>query len=153
MGTSMSKGRPSRRRPKQTRPPKNSAKKNPDLVQVTEAFSGPLPPPDVLERYNSIAPGAADRIITMAEEETTHRRKLEQDIVHNGYEEAKRGQIFALFIGALGIIAGETVAVLGAQWAGAVIGGGTVVGLVSVFILGREANRSHQQDKTRLPRD
>ncbi len=147
MGTSMSKGRPSRRRPKQNPPPKKTR------TVVTEAFSGPLPPPDALERYNSIAPGAADRIITMAEEETTHRRKLEQDIVHNGYEEAKRGQIFALFIGALGIIAGATVSVLGAQWAGAVIGGSTVMGLVSVFILGREANRSHQQDKTRLPRD
>ena len=26
------------------------------VVQVTEQFSGPLPPPDVLERYNQVAP-------------------------------------------------------------------------------------------------
>lgn len=53
------------------------------VVHVTEQFSGPLPPPDVLERYNQVTPEAANRIITMAEQETGHRRNMEQIIVSN----------------------------------------------------------------------
>ena len=33
-----------------------------------EAFAGPLPPPQVLEKYNQTVPDAANRIIKMAEE-------------------------------------------------------------------------------------
>ena len=47
------------------------------VVQVTEQFSGPLPPPDVLERYNQVVPDAANRIIAMAEQETGHRRNIQ----------------------------------------------------------------------------
>ena len=31
------------------------------------AFKGPLPPPELLERYNQIVPNGADRIVAMAE--------------------------------------------------------------------------------------
>ena len=51
------------------------------VVQVTEQFSGPLPPPDVLEKYNQVAPEAANRIIAMAEQETGHRRDMERMII------------------------------------------------------------------------
>lgn len=73
------------------------------IVQVTEQFSGPLPPPDVLERYNQIAPDAANRIIAMAEQETGHRRNMEQIIVSNEYREARMGQVCAVIIGSLAI--------------------------------------------------
>ena len=62
------------------------------VVQVTEQFSGPLPPPDVLERYNQVAPDAANRIIAMAEQETGHRRDIERLSVSNEYKEARVGQ-------------------------------------------------------------
>jgi len=32
------------------------------------SFSGPLPPPEILEKYNQVVPGLAERIITMAEQ-------------------------------------------------------------------------------------
>lgn len=117
------------------------------IVQVTEQFSGPLPPPDVLERYNQIAPDAANRIIAMAEQETGHRRNMEQIIVSNEYREARMGQVCAVIIGSLAIIAGATISVLGAQLAGAAIGGSGVIGLVSVFVFGRQGDRPHKQDK------
>ncbi len=40
-------------------------------------YSGPIPDPDSLARYNSIVPGSADRIIKMAENEASHRHKTE----------------------------------------------------------------------------
>ncbi|WP_175201656.1 DUF2335 domain-containing protein [Achromobacter insolitus] len=42
-----------------------------------QAYEGPIPPPALLEHYNEIVPGAAERIIAMAESETAHRRQME----------------------------------------------------------------------------
>ena len=36
---------------------------------IETTFSGPLPPPDVLQQYQDTLPNAADRIFTMAEKE------------------------------------------------------------------------------------
>lgn len=45
---------------------------------VHQEFSGPLPPPAALENYEKILPGAAERIIILAEGEASHRRDIEK---------------------------------------------------------------------------
>ena len=47
------------------------------------------------------------------------------------------GQLCGLIIGMTAIISGTLAAYHGKEWAGAFIGGGGVIGLVSVFVLGR----------------
>jgi uncharacterized membrane protein len=54
------------------------------------AFQGPLPPPDVLERYNLVVPNGAERIMAMAESQVHHRQKLES-IVVSGTQRLKSG--------------------------------------------------------------
>ena len=44
------------------------------LQQVT---TGPIPSPEILEKYNAIIPGAAERILIMAESEAKHRHQNE----------------------------------------------------------------------------
>lgn len=46
--------------------------------QSVMAYSGPIPPPESLEKYNDIVPGAAERIIGMAEKEQVHRHTIEE---------------------------------------------------------------------------
>ena len=46
-------------------------------LQQSTSFSGPLPHPEILERYNSAVPGGAERIIAMAEKQSDHRMRLE----------------------------------------------------------------------------
>ncbi len=36
------------------------------------SFSGPLPPPEVFAKYEQILSGSADRILKMAENQSTH---------------------------------------------------------------------------------
>ena len=43
-------------------------------VAVSQSFSGPLPPPEVLEHYERIAPGTAERLLAMAESQSAHRQ-------------------------------------------------------------------------------
>ena len=47
-------------------------------LQVTAIHAGPLPPPKQLSEYEEICPGAAERIIQMAESQITHRQELEK---------------------------------------------------------------------------
>ena len=48
-------------------------------AQHSEAFSGPIPPPDLLEKYNNIIPNGADRILAMAEQQQAHRQFMEKN--------------------------------------------------------------------------
>lgn len=104
--------------------------------QVKAEFGGPLPPPDALEKYERVSPGAAKRIIAMVEKQISHRRELEKTFV----EQASKGQNYTVTLGALAILSGTIAGILGAQWTGSVIGGLGMVGLVYVFIRGRRGN-------------
>jgi uncharacterized membrane protein len=42
-----------------------------------QRFEGPIPPPAVLQGYEQILPGAAERILRMAEQQAAHRHSLE----------------------------------------------------------------------------
>jgi uncharacterized membrane protein len=43
-------------------------------------FRGPLPPPELLEHYEKVLPGGAERIFRMAENEQEHRHALEKTL-------------------------------------------------------------------------
>jgi len=80
------------------------------VFQKQQVFSGPLPPPKHLAEYEKIVPGAAERIILMAEREQEHIHKLEdeqqemsQKIVSADIKSSKRGEWFGFIIGVLGI--------------------------------------------------
>lgn len=107
-------------------------------VQVTQVHVGPLPSPDDLQRYDEIQPGLAGRIVQMAENEARHRHDMDKTVMQNTFRERRLGQVLGFAIGVFTIAAGAYVAVSGAQAAGAIISGSAVVGLVSVFVLGRK---------------
>lgn len=53
---------------------KNHSTNSENKVTVQGLFyQGPIPPPEVLEKYEKISPGFADRIVKMAEIEQEHR--------------------------------------------------------------------------------
>lgn len=45
------------------------------IVARAESFAGPLPPPDLLKKYDEVLPGMAKRILAMAEEEQRIRHE------------------------------------------------------------------------------
>lgn len=107
-------------------------------VQIHHAaFHGPMPPPSLLLGYENIVPGAAERILRMAEEDSKHMREMDKAALDAAAREVKRGQIFGLLIGLAALGASMLAIAMGAPTVAGVIGGTTVVGLVSVFIVGR----------------
>ena len=56
---------------------------NSEQIVVSHQFSGPIPPPDTLAKYDSIVAGAAERILKMAENEATARIRNEEKLIEN----------------------------------------------------------------------
>lgn len=108
--------------------------------------SGPIPSPDSLGKYNSIIPNGADRIMKMAERQQEHRMKIEDKVITSQSKQSILGQIFGLFIGVLGIAGGVILGIYGNPYVGGVIGGGTVVSLVTVFVLGKKYQKKNTEE-------
>ena len=68
------------------------------MVMRSEMYSGPIPPPEALARYEEIQPGAADRILTMAEKQQEHRMSLETKAIGGQVDQSKRGQLFGFIL-------------------------------------------------------
>jgi uncharacterized membrane protein len=113
-----------------------------------ESFSGPLPPPQVLSDYERIVPGSAAKILNMAVGQSEHRKSLEAKVIDSNITNSRLGLYFGLVIGLVGIIAGTYLGLYDKQIAGGVIGGGSLVSLVGVFIYG-----SQQRQKERSGRE
>jgi len=77
----------------------------------------------------------------MAENQQGHRMKIEANVIHGQTLQSKLGQIFGLIIGLAGIGSGTYLASIGATVVGGIIAGGTVVSLVSVFVIGKRIQR------------
>lgn len=62
-----------------------------EIAVTAERFAGPLPHPDILERYDKIVPGLAERIVKMAEGQSQHRQGLEHMVVQSNTRAAGPG--------------------------------------------------------------
>ena len=105
------------------------------------SHSGPLPDADTLIKYNSVIPKGADRIMKMAEAQQFHRMSMENKVITSQSSQSKLGQIFGLIIGIIGIGSGTFLAAMGETTVGGIIAGGTVVSLVSVFVIGKNIQK------------
>jgi uncharacterized membrane protein len=59
---------------------------------------GPLPPASEFAGYESALPGAADRILTMAEKASAHVHESENAMIQGAIKSDARGQYFGFII-------------------------------------------------------
>lgn len=143
-----SSGNPVAVPPKQVAPP--ATQEVPGRLAVTRqsySFSGPLPPPEVLGLYNELIPTSAERLLAAFEGQQHHRQGIENRVIDSGIKRSWYGLWCALAVSLSGIGVAGLAVVYEQQWAASVIGGGTLVGLVTAFITGRS-----QQEKERSQR-
>ncbi len=116
-----------------------NASSNDEAAQTVSAYwNGPLPPPAVLEDFDRVVPGGAERIFAAWEGETAHRHALEKRNLLLSAVDTILGKVFAfLFVcGALG--ACIYTAAIGANWVAAILGSGTIASVVWAFVKQRE---------------
>lgn len=106
------------------------------MVEST-TFAGPIPPPEILARYNEIIPDGANRILKMAELQSSHRIELETIVIKGDNRRANWGLVTGFTIGVLIIVLSFILILKGHDRAGTVLGTTDLIGLVSVFVFGR----------------
>jgi uncharacterized membrane protein len=74
-------------------------------VQTRERFQGPLPEPEMLERYKNAGPSFPERIMCMAEAHNAADVKIKDRISLSNLIVPIIGQVFTLILGVGGIIA------------------------------------------------
>jgi uncharacterized membrane protein len=99
----------------------------------------------MLQGYEDACPGAASRILEMAEREAVHRRDLETkaldaqiDGMKRQFHEARIGQLCAWSISICFLGIGSYVAIHGQPWVGGLFGTMGISGIVANFIHGRQ---------------
>ncbi|MDR2580086.1 MAG: DUF2335 domain-containing protein [Fibromonadaceae bacterium] len=69
-----------------------------DITIQSIAYYGPLPTATEFSGYEQVLPGAAGRILALAEKEAEHRRKNENKLLEESVSLSRKGQIFAFII-------------------------------------------------------
>ena len=100
-------------------------------------WQGPLPPPDALQAFEDIEPGAAAQIIEEFRAEAAHRRKQEDREARLRVRETHVGQglAIAFVVMMVGLIAFAIW--MRAPWVAGVLGTGVIAAGVVAFIRGR----------------
>ena len=124
--------------------PKNSAQM---VVAGSVSFSGPLPHPELLQKYNDVIPNGAERIMQMAEQQQQHRHELEATVVKGNVSSETRGQYIGAIIAVVVLGSGTYLAAIGHAITGSIFVGVDLVALVSVFVLGKRAQRQELEKK------
>lgn len=122
-------------------------------IQTSVEYAGPLPHPSLLREFDSVVPGSAKRIIRMAEKQTEHRQSLEKTVIYGDSKRAFYGLWVGAFV-ALCVLAGAVFLIYsGHDWAGVIVAGLDIVGLVSVFVYGTSSRQSERIKKNKIMRE
>lgn len=100
-----------------------------------------------LRGYEEVLPGAAERILFMAEKQLDHRIEIEKKTIQSNSRDSFLGIVFAFIISIFTIGGGIFAIVNGSQIAGSIIGVMGIGSLVSAFIYGTRSEREERKGK------
>ena len=110
-------------------------------IQQMQIRSGPLPVPEELQRYDDICPGAADRIINMAESQGKHRRELEAKVTNADIWDGHMALIFALILTLVCLAGGIYLSGNDHYIVGTIFAGAGIAAIIRAF-LGHKNSRN-----------
>jgi len=115
------------------------------------AFSGPLPHPDILARYNEVVPNGAERIFAAFERQGVHRESLEMCVVKGNVRSQAQGRWFGFIVAMTAIAGGIYLIAIGRGVWGLPTIVTSLAALVGVFYYGkRQQSRELAEKSTAL---
>jgi uncharacterized membrane protein len=116
-------------------------------IQRTEAFSGPLPHPDHLERYGQIVNNGAERIFKMAESQMEHRMSMEKSLVQSDIHRSDRGLLYGFIIALVVTAGGVCITLLDKSIVGFITLLTPLCTIVGLFIYNRRAQQKENEEE------
>lgn len=114
-------------------------------VEKSSSFAGPLPPPSLFNGYEKTLPGAADRILKMAEKEQENRHQNNKDMLQQFKGERKRGQYMGCILVVVLAICGLLLGYFGHDWLSGIIFTGALISVPIIFVLNREPQKKQDE--------
>lgn len=105
---------------------------------VTVTYSGPLPPPSAMAEYERVLPGAAERILVMAEKAAAHHQAIDVQAQKLIGQDVLRGQLLGFSIAAAGLLVSGYAIYKGYPAVAGAIVAAIMTGGVGVFVVGRK---------------
>ncbi|MCG8700175.1 MAG: DUF2335 domain-containing protein [Bacteroidales bacterium] len=116
------------------------------LTINASSFRGPLPPPKLLGDYNKVVSDGAERIMKMAENQSRHRIELEKLAIKEELSQSKIGQLFGFILAIIGMAIAFVLAILGHDTVAGIFGTTTIIGLVTIFVIGKKKQKEDQDE-------
>lgn len=114
-----------------------------------QEFSGPIPSPDIMADYENIMSGATNRIIAMAENQSSHRQSMEAIKVKAESRDSLLGVIFAFMLGMGCIVACVIMVIMVPSAAGVICGSllgvSGITAIISTFL--RNTRKQTREEK------
>ncbi len=146
-----------RKKPKSN--PSNSLQKATPVNNHTEVvarsfsasrqFSGPLPPPEILAKYNDGIPNGAERIMVMAEKQQDHRIYLEGFVITRDSKRADLGLVLGFVIALLLSIFGAVLIYLGKDISGFALIFAPLAALAGIFIQTQKVRKEEREARNK----
>lgn len=115
--------------------------------ESTVSFSGPLPPPEILHSYNVVVPGAAERIVAMADRQSVHRQDLEKIVVKGNSRQQAFGTVTAFLLSLMVVAAGTFLIYNDKDVTGFWLIVADLAALAGVFVYGRRSQSKERLEK------
>lgn len=137
-------------------PANRAASQQTALFEQTAVYHGPIPPPDMLQRFDDVVPGSARQILEDAHNEGEHRRNLQKSTTDANIASQKHqlqiaarqseivyrtdllGQILGAGISLVCIGSSVYLAVESHYWIAAILGGIPSAALIRSFFFDRK---------------
>jgi len=87
------------------------------------------------------------RIITMAEKQSDHRIQLENHAIKEELKQSRLGQFFGFILGLVGMGLATILALYGHETIAGIFGTTTIIGLVTVFVIGKKIQQKDLSGK------
>jgi uncharacterized membrane protein len=120
------------------------------VIGQLSAYSGPIPPPELLKKFDELDPGRAARLMNLAEDQSRHRMNLEKYVIGSDVRRSWAGLVSALLIAAAVVFVGWDAVRLGHPGSAATIITVGLSSLVGTFIYGTSSVRRERTEKARI---
>ncbi len=112
-----------------------------------EHFSGPIPHPRIIREYEEVLPGSANRILQMAENQQSHRHKMESLVIGSDIVMERLGLIAALVISMAIVLGGIYLIGSGKDIAGFAMVILQVAGVAGVFLYNQRQKQAELKER------
>ncbi|WP_165577667.1 DUF2335 domain-containing protein [Photorhabdus sp. RW14-46] len=96
-----------------------------------------LPDSEILTLYEQHTKGAADRFLTLIEQQQKHRHEMEKVVLEQTIRKNIRGQNYGLLLTFISLSVALILGLNGHNWLAAIIGSGTVTTILIIYVLNR----------------